>query len=228
MAGESVPVLKSPDCGNMPASRREALLSQLQDSQPPVTSEELKAGLASKTALPENSNTVSSSGSMSSSTSSYGLSELKAEAHLGALFMSTTVQAGHGRGVVVATGMQTDFGRTVYCAPSVYYLCKLQVCATCEITLVLLHFRSRETQNSVRAPSLYFYSCFPCPLPSLALSQPGVRNEGGGAAQDPSASVDGRPGPAAQRHELCRDWLHRARWCVICGVFVVCNAFTLL
>jgi len=110
-----VPVLKSPDCGNMPASRREALLSQLKDSQPPSTVEGMEAGLAAKS-LPGNNHTssgISGTDSLSSSSSSFGLSELKAEAHLGALFMSTTVQAGHGRGVVVATGMQTDFGRTV-------------------------------------------------------------------------------------------------------------------
>jgi len=38
--------------------------------------------------------------------------EVKAEAHRAVLFMGTTVQHGHGRGVVVATGMRTDFGRT--------------------------------------------------------------------------------------------------------------------
>jgi magnesium-transporting ATPase (P-type) len=38
--------------------------------------------------------------------------EVKAEAHKAILFMGTTVQHGHGRGVVVATGMKTDFGKT--------------------------------------------------------------------------------------------------------------------
>jgi Ca2+-transporting ATPase len=38
--------------------------------------------------------------------------EVEAEAKRCILFMSTTVQHGHARAVVVATGMRTDFGRT--------------------------------------------------------------------------------------------------------------------
>ena len=38
--------------------------------------------------------------------------EVTAVAHRAVIFMGTTVQHGHGRGVVVATGMATDFGRT--------------------------------------------------------------------------------------------------------------------
>ena len=37
---------------------------------------------------------------------------MEAEAKRCILFMSTTVQHGHARAVVVATGMRTDFGRT--------------------------------------------------------------------------------------------------------------------
>jgi magnesium-transporting ATPase (P-type) len=102
----------------MAAASRQLLLTQLDSKAQQQQQQQQASSSSTAAAAPPLSAAQLAAGTLLAkpapgSRGAYGHAERVAEAHLGVLFMSTTVQEGHGRGVVVATGMHTDFGRTV-------------------------------------------------------------------------------------------------------------------